>query len=98
MEIPESLQSVVSGKGDKAGFIADKIEECYRAAQVLFGGNFEHRTKPIRVALQALIENGRNTAGAGLLLLKEAERRGDLDAMWILLVSAVVYDMATEGE
>ncbi len=97
MKIPKSLQSVISS-GDKAGFIANKIEECHRAAKALFGNEFEQKTKPIRVALQALIEKGCNTAGAGLMLLKLLKKKGDLDAMGIMLVCAVIYDMELQND
>lgn len=84
---------------NRAIFITERIEECYLAAKRLFGGNFDERTEPIRVAMQMLKDKTKcSTVAAGQAVMEMLKRRGDLDAMGIMMVSAVIYAMSEESE
>lgn len=84
---------------NKAIFITDKITECYQAARRLFGDEYKEKTKGIRDAMQDLKDKtGCSTVESGLAVLNLLEQKKDLDAMGIMLVSAVTYDMCQESE
>ncbi len=84
---------------NKAIMITERITECYQAARRLFGEQFKAKTKGLRDAMQELKEKtGCNNVEAGLELLRFMEKKNKMDSMLIMLVSAVVYDMAEESE
>ena len=83
----------------KALFITDKIMDCHTAARRLFGDQYHGRTKAVREAMQDLKDKtGCSNVAAGMAVLEFMEAKNKLDAMLILLVSAVMYDMVEESE
>jgi len=79
---------------ERGYMVANKIAECHEAAIKLFGEQFHEKTKPIRLALNELIEkSGCGAVGAGIHLLKFLKEKGNLNAMAIMMTCAVVYDI-----
>lgn len=84
---------------NKVIFSTERITECYQASKRLFGDEYKEKTKGIRDAMQDLKDQtGRSTVAAGIALLEFMEARNKMDSMLIMLVSAVMYDMAEESE
>ena len=80
-------------------FITEKITECHRAARRLFGDKFKEKTKGIRDAMQELKDKtGCDNVTAGMEVMKFMEKKDQMSAMLIMLVSAVTYDMANDSE
>ncbi len=74
--------------------IANKIADCHEAAIKLFGENFHEKTKPIRLALDALMaKSGCDAVEAGLHLLKYLDDKGEMNPMAVMMTCAVVYDI-----
>ncbi len=82
---------------ERGYMIAGKIAECHQAATRLFGNRFAEKTKPIRVAMQELMDkSGCDEVSAGLAVMRMLKEKGNLDAMGIMMVSAVTYAMCEE--
>lgn len=74
--------------------IAERIAECHVAAKRLFGEKYTEKTKAIRDALQDLMSHGCNAVSAGLHMMAFMKEKGMLNGMAIMLVCAVVYELA----
>jgi len=82
---------------NKAAMIMLRITECYQAAQRLFGDQYKEKTKGIRDAMQDFKDKyGCSNVEAGLAVIQFMENKNEGSSMLIMLVSAVVYDMAEE--
>ena len=82
---------------ERGYMIAYKIAECHDAAKKLFDDQFHEKTKPIRLALEALMEkSGCDAVEAGLHLLRFLKEKGDLNAIAIMMTCAVVYDIRSK--
>lgn len=78
---------------ERGCMIAERIAECHKAANKLFGDQYTEKTQAIRDALQDLMRHGCNAVAAGLHLLDFMKERGELSGMAIMLVCAVVYEL-----
>ncbi len=79
---------------DRGCMIAGKIAECHEAANKLFGDDYHEKTQPIRSCLEELVEKLKcGPISAGIELLRFLKEKGDLNAVSIMLVCAVVYEI-----
>lgn len=84
---------------EKGYLVAGKITECYQAAKRVFGSNFNEHTKPIRVAMQDLMDkSGCNEVTAGLRLMEFLKDKNKLDSMTIMMVAATTYAICEAKE